>query len=173
MLPITRKYYKRGLVLPGMVLLVVYMIDGIIRNTTHDPNYNSDFFLDHTFDWWLFFVVLINTIFILMLSLPICVIDFSTRPKTVRFLWWFILPASWLSYLFFRGVWEGMNGCSEPAFHLIINSLPYLIGLIWGYIRYNHVLTNIIDDKPKIDIITKDDRKIQQPHTPPPQAPMG
>lgn len=171
MLVDTRRYYSGGVVLPAALVVAVHFVLYIIQENAHDPNYQSEYFPEDAFNGVMFVFVLVNTIIVLALCSPILLVDFSHKSKRVLFLWWFLLPGSWLLYL----CWTGIDSLTSPgdhsdsAFFELSNSLPYMVGLIWSYIRYQRKLALLKEFLPEIEVITKEDRKIPQSHTPPPQ----
>lgn len=166
----SRKYYLRGIVLPAVIIVLVYFISYIIHVNTPDPGYESEYFGEDSIAGIQFVFVLIHTILVLFLSSTILLVEMSTKTKFVRFLWWFLPAGSWLFYLLFKEIRHSIHypDSDETSFYTLTNTIPYLVGLIWGYLRYNRRLAAYQGELEEIEIITKEQRKIQQPHTPPP-----
>ena len=165
----TRKYYLRGILFPAVLLVTVYFIAYLIELNTPDQN-SSEYFTDDAAASLSFLLVLVNALLVLGLSLPLMLVDFIGKNTITRFCLWFIPGGGWLLYLIGRGIAAHFNypGNGEETFYVLANSLPYLTGLIWGYIAYSRVLREMKNGLPDLEVITKDDRKIPQSHTPPP-----
>lgn len=175
MLNDSRKYYIRGVVWPAVLILLVHFGAYIINENQISPGYESEYLTQGGLNGMSFVLVLLNTIIVLTLSSPILLVDLTGKRKIARFLYWFLFPGSWLLYLVWRATESLLKYTDhgDDAFYVFSNSVPYIIGLIWSYIKFSKDLDIKNGQLPDLEVITKEDRKIDQPHTPPPQSPMG
>ena len=175
MLVDSRKYYFWGIGIPALIVILVQLGVLFTRENQTSPGDQSEYFTENSMDVLTFFLVIVNAVLTLLLSSPIILFEVASKNNIIRFLIWFLLPGTWLVYLVYRGIesWLNYPGHGDSATFLWFNSLPYLVGLVWAYIKFTRQVEITKGELPDLEIITKEDRKINQPHTPPPQSPMG
>lgn len=132
------KFYKNATIIPAIVALginIVYInIDCIFSN------YKSEWLTTGSFAPIIFIMALFNSAIIMVLALPI----FLNKYPTIKNNWllsmlsWFLLPIIWLTILLLKSSVDLLvyNGIDSPGIFPIINTVPYIIGLVLSYARF-------------------------------------
>ena len=129
------KYYKIALLPSSLITISIEIVWGIID---YDPNYKSEWLTPGVAIIWSIVLVIINALIISTLSLTI----FLNDCKNVRYrlflslITWFLAPMIWIGYFLHRAFLLIIERSSGDWDFLLLNTIPYLIGLVWGFAKF-------------------------------------
>lgn len=136
------KYYKYAIVFPALLIILGYIIFAVIYVALGiDNNYKSEWLTSNSFLLFSISIVIINSIFISILSTTIFLNRYNKiREKIIlSFLSWFLLPSVWIGYLLIKHseyLANSQNGFDEESIFVFSNTLPFLIGLVWTFAKF-------------------------------------
>lgn len=128
------KYYKKSII-PSSLLVIIIQI---VFESTNDKSYKSEWLDYSTVMIWFIIMIIINAIIVSILSLTI-LFNYKESVRNnffISFISWFLSPGIYLGFL----ISKSFHISSNDKFFLLINSLPYLIGLTWGFIKFRREL---------------------------------
>jgi len=133
----TSDYYKNSILYPSIAVLLLTIIFSVIENR----NYNSEWFTSQSVYFLAIMTSLIYSFFISILCLPILLVRLYVikRNKTVTLLCWFLLPSICIMTSVIHEIIFNLkyNEKFESSFiYVIILNMPFLVGLVWTYIKY-------------------------------------
>lgn len=136
------KYYQQATLLPFLITIVITSIFIVLEN----KSYRSEWFTPEavigmgilmTFLYCLMMNVLCLTIFL-------CKLEGVRNNRLLTFLSWFLLPLSPCifiiihEYRYYLDI--GLSSASNDLQYLGLLNGPFIIGLIWSFIRYRKAL---------------------------------
>lgn len=131
------QHYRNAVFYPSICAIVLIVILSIIDNY----DYKSEWLTSSYVIFLSIVYALIYSLIIQVLSLPIFLIRYPGIRGNILFtaLCWFLLPFGFITIVFIHEVsfnlkYEGKLGI-EFIYTITLN-LPYVIGLLWGYLRY-------------------------------------
>ncbi|MCP4521315.1 MAG: hypothetical protein GY827_06440 [Cytophagales bacterium] len=129
----TFKYYKMALLPASLVVIAIYIFWSIIE---YDPNYKSEWMNNGFAFLWGIMLVITNILFVALLSTTIFFNNFPVVRNNVilSFIAWFLSPMVWIGFLL--SITFKIHASSKDWSFLLVNSIPFLAGLVWGFIRY-------------------------------------
>ena len=138
------KYYKKAILLSGLFVIIFEIVWAFLE---YDPDYKSEWLTSEFSIIWTLALVTINAIFISILSITMFVnIDPNVRNNLfLSFICWFLIPMIWLGYLLGEAILlilekKSING---DILFLLVNSIPYIFGLIWSFVKFRQKINNI------------------------------
>jgi len=142
------KYYKKAVIYPSIFVLFFCIVYSFIDNYKSDPLTAQSVF------GMSILPSLIFSLLICGLSLTIFLNKIEKLNNNV--VWnifaWFLLPYIYISIIFIHDLEFRIKydfGFGNDFLHLIIMTLPYVIGLCWTFINYRKEITtaNVINKK--------------------------
>ncbi len=131
------KYYKIALLPSSLITIAISIVWGIID---YDPGYKSEWLTSGFAVIWSIAMVIINALIISTLSLTI----FFNALQNVRhrlflsLITWFLAPMIWIGYFLTKALILifSDNSINGDRTFLLLNTLPFLIGLVWGFTKF-------------------------------------
>lgn len=134
------KYFAKAVFLPGVLIIAGYVIFGI-ADAMFGEEYKSEWLTKNGVMVIGIGMVTLNALFMGVLATPI-LLNFYPKVSTnilFSFLTWFLCPLVWIVYLWvghYQYLIRYSNQWVEESGFIISNTLPYLIGLVWTFIRF-------------------------------------
>lgn len=145
------KYYKIALLPSSLIVFAIEIIWAIVE---YDPNYKSEWMPPGFAEIWSIGLVIINALIISILSLTIFfnLIHNIRNSLSLSLITWFIAPMIWIGFFLTKAFLLVLsdNSINGDRIFLLLNSVPYLIGLIWGFIKFRQDLKCININTEKI-----------------------
>lgn len=134
------KYYKRAVYVPAIISLIAQ----IVYSAIDLYNYKSEWMTGDSFFMIETAFTLINALIIAVLCLPILIIKYPQikNHKMLTAVFWFVLPMIWISLAFVVLIHDICDALrigetiKDFVATICFLLLPYLIGLIWSYVKY-------------------------------------
>ena len=137
------KFYKKALFIPIIFVIIIQIIWGLF---SYDPDYKSEWLSSEVFFLWAIMIVIINALIVSILSTPILL---NKKPNiknsfVLSIVTWLLPPLIWLGYLIGQAILLSIkkNSINDDILYLLLNSIPFVIGLIWSFVIFRHSITN-------------------------------
>ena len=135
----------------GLIVILINIVWGIIE---YDPDYESEWLTPGFAVFWSIVLAIINAIVISTLSLTI----FFNGIKNIRYrlflsiISWFLAPMIWIGHYLIKALFLI---CSDDSYNgditfLLLNTIPYLIGLVWSFTKFRQEMKRINIETKKI-----------------------
>jgi hypothetical protein len=134
------KYYRNAMLIPAGLVIAFNVIYGIF-DLINSKNIKSEWLTNDSVFMVSIMMVIVNCILIGSLSLTIYLNKYRTvRQHIVASIFsWFLLPGIWIGYIWSKHVNYLLlthNGLDTESVFVISNTLPFVIGLIYTFIRF-------------------------------------
>lgn len=138
-------YYVKAVIYPSLAVVGLSIIFSIIDNY----NYESEWF---TGESWICFSAIISffySILICILSLPIFLNSYNTVKENLMLslLAWFLLPLGCIAITIIHIVIRRAHtnlGFDSDIIYILILTIPFILGLIWTFIKYRQHEATVI-----------------------------
>jgi hypothetical protein len=138
------EYFKKAIIFPGLLIALGNGIFGIVDIIWSE--FRSEWLTQGGVIFISIVMVSLNAMFIGLLTTPI----FLNYNKKIRsnvlicFLTWFLCPIIWISYLLIKHynyVMHFSHKLDEESIFVLLNTIPFVVGLVWTFIRFRQDLT--------------------------------
>ena len=140
--------FKKSILYPSLIMIAVMIIFSIIDNY----DYKSEWFTADDCILISIITAIIYSLIIGLLSLPIFLnkIERIRKNLTLRILSWFLLPFGFITIVSIHEVRFNIKYNNELKFendslYLLIMNIPFIIGLIWGFLSFSNFLKEKIE----------------------------
>ncbi len=134
------KYYRNALMIPSGFAIAFNLIYSIILLIV-DRDYKSEWLTIESVFFVSIVMVTLNAAFVCGLSLPIFLNKYEKVKNNLllSLLSWFLLPGIWIGYVLVKHgsylVISG-NGLDTESVFVLSNTIPFLIGLIYTFVKF-------------------------------------
>jgi hypothetical protein len=145
-----KKFYKDSVIIPSIFAFGFNLIYNIIVLIV-DRDYKSEWLTNESAFFVSIIMVILNCVFISGLSLTIFLNKYQKVMSNLllSILSWFLLSGIWIGYILTRHVnyWlNSQNGIDSESVFVLTNTIPFLIGLIYTFIRFRLEKNKLMGD---------------------------
>jgi hypothetical protein len=136
-------FYKKVIFISSATSLACILVYFIIdANLSH---YQSEYLTTESLYSFEFFMVLINSFVIAVLSLTILLNNYNSVKNNIMLsaLAWFVCPMGWIAIIIVKcnsDLFNFSQGLNSPAIFDLINTLPYVVVSVVFFIRFRRAL---------------------------------
>lgn len=137
------KYYKIGVIYSSLVAIFLSVAFSVVDNY----NYKSEWLTAGSVIFLSIIFVIIYSLIISALSVSIFLVKFNRvkSSATLTLLSWFLLPFSFIAVILIHEInfkiKYQMESTNDITYLIIVN-LPFIIGLVWSYLKYKKDSSN-------------------------------
>ncbi len=135
----SKVYYLKAVIIPSGIVLVLNITYCIIDEIV--SNYKSEWLTKESLFPIIISLGVINSLAICFLSLTILLTKYAQIKNSLILssLVWLLFPMIWISMILVKSgadLFNFSDGLESPGIFDILNTAPYIIGLLWSYIRF-------------------------------------